>query len=297
METDMITMELQKHEAVIERGLNTFVEVGQALLEIRDSRLYRLEYSTFEDYCRDRWGIIKRYANRLIQAANIIENLGPMGPILPATERQARPLSALEPAQQSEAWQRVVDTAPEGKITAAYVQQVVNEFKRPVSYHVSDDSYDWYTPLEYIQAARGVMGRIDLDPASSDAAQAGIQASAYYTREIDGLSQPWSGNVWLNPPYNMPLIEQFTQRVIDDFEAGIINQAMVLTNNSTDTAWFHRLLRFPVCFTRGRIKFINGDDTLATRQGQAIFYLGDKMDLFARVFTVFGEVMRRYDDK
>ena len=54
--------------------------------------------------------------------------------------------------------------------------------KRPVSYHVSDDSHEWYTPETYISAARGVMGGIDLDPTTSQQAQEQIKADTYYTK-------------------------------------------------------------------------------------------------------------------
>ena len=46
---------LAECEDVINRGLATFVEVGNALLRIRDERLYRAEFGTFEAYCRQRW--------------------------------------------------------------------------------------------------------------------------------------------------------------------------------------------------------------------------------------------------
>lgn len=164
------------------------------------------------------------------------------------------------------------------------------------NHHVSDDTYEWYTPDEYIAAARGVMGDIDLDPASSEEAQERIKAHFFYTKEDDGLARPWSGRVWLNPPYNMPHVENFIDKAIDEYEAGNVTQAIVLTNNSTDTGWFHSLISYPVCFTKGRIQFWSGDEKLATRQGQALFYLGDNVDLFARLFSVFGAVMVRYDD-
>lgn len=134
--TDLVTGDeadrLLALEVTIERGLTTFVEVGAALLEIRDSRLYRTTHSTFEDYCRDRWEMNVRYANRIIAAAEVTRNLGPAGPILPATERQARPLAGLEPDDQRAAWQRVLDTAPNGKITAAHVTAAAAEIRRDV---------------------------------------------------------------------------------------------------------------------------------------------------------------------
>ena len=54
---------LARHEQVIERGLATFVEVGEALSEIRDARLYRESHTTFEAYCRERWGFTDRRAH------------------------------------------------------------------------------------------------------------------------------------------------------------------------------------------------------------------------------------------
>lgn len=215
----------------------------------------------------------------------------------PIPETHLRPLTKLEPDEQVRVWEQVVATAPEGKITAAHVQAVVDEIKRPVSYHISDDSYEWYTPKEYIEAARGVMGSINLDPASSKEAQKTVQADYFYTKEDDGLKQDLFGNVWLNPPYNMPLIEQFIDKVVTAYQEQKISSAIILTNNSTDTGWFHKLINYPVCFTRGRIRFYSGDDSLATRQGQAIFYLGDNLNLFSKVFSAFGAIMVRYDNQ
>jgi hypothetical protein len=127
---------LTHYEQVIERGLKTFFEVGAALLHVRDLRLYRTEYATFEAYCDEKWGMGKAYAHRLIGAATVRDNLSPIGDVLPANEAQARPLTLLEPEQQREAWQRAVQRAQElGKrITAALVEAVVNELQpRPAA--------------------------------------------------------------------------------------------------------------------------------------------------------------------
>ena len=96
------TMTLGECEAVIERGLKTFCEVGEALLAIRDGRLYRITHSTFEDYCREKWDISRFYAHRLIEASTVIENLRllPIGNKLPETESQARPLTILPASEQ-----------------------------------------------------------------------------------------------------------------------------------------------------------------------------------------------------
>lgn len=124
--------ELERCEVVIKQGLETFIEVGQALLTIREKRLYRLEFGTFEDYCRGKWDFGRRYVNQIIQASEIVSNLGAIAPILPQTESQARPLTSLEPEAQREAWKEVVQQSEQTgqPITAAKVQDVVSTFKQ-----------------------------------------------------------------------------------------------------------------------------------------------------------------------
>lgn len=139
--------ELANHEAVIERGIGTFVEVGNALLAIREGKLYRSDYGTFEEYCRERWGMSKSHANRLISAADVMENLAPLG-VKPVGEREVRPLTSLGPEVQREAWQRAVETAPDGKVTAGHVQRVVEEMTRPDPETEDEDDLD-LPPLRY----------------------------------------------------------------------------------------------------------------------------------------------------
>ena len=83
------TARLVELEGVVSRGLQTFIEVGKALREIRDSKLYRQHFETFEDYCRDRWGFSERRGRQLIDAAQI-------GTVVPVeNEAQARELAPL----------------------------------------------------------------------------------------------------------------------------------------------------------------------------------------------------------
>jgi hypothetical protein len=146
--------ELAQHEEVIQRGIGTFVEVGEALLAIRDQRLFRSDFDTFEDYCRERWGFNSPHARRLIRAAETVGNIknDPMGSFLPTGERQIRPLTALPPDQQREVWQRAVETAPDGKVTAGHVQRVVDEMTRPQSDDADDE--DWDIPLRFQDGMR-----------------------------------------------------------------------------------------------------------------------------------------------
>jgi len=88
-------------------------------MEIRDKGLYRdvLGYQTFEEYCWVKWDMSRFYAYRLIDSAKVIENVdhGQQDLPAPTSERQTRPLARLEPEQQKEAWQKAVETTPEGK--------------------------------------------------------------------------------------------------------------------------------------------------------------------------------------
>ena len=121
-------------ERKVERA---FFEAGKALMELRDHRLYRSIYRTFEEYCRDRFGYTHRRVNYLIAGSVVFDNIATgtncsqnegvdetgtncsqneeadktrpnPSRILPTNEGQVRPLAQLEPQQQAEVWQRAV---------------------------------------------------------------------------------------------------------------------------------------------------------------------------------------------
>lgn len=157
---------------------------------------------------------------------------------------------------------------------------------------------EWYTPRKYLDAAVKVMGAIDLDPASSAPAQEHVQAAKHFTIEHDGLAQQWFGRVWLNPPYAMPYIKQFVTKMAQGFSAGEFDEGILLTNNATDTAWFHLAADVcaGVCFTKGRISFLQARDgelleKASPTHGQAFFYFGPQLALFHEVFSEFGTVV------
>ena len=131
MEITITIHRLTELEGVIEKNLKAFYEVGAALLEIRESKLYKDTHATFEDYCRDRWDMTRDYAYKLIGSSQVVSNLGNVDNCLqkPSTESQARPLTRLSAPLQKEAWERAVETAPEGKVTARHVQNVVREIE------------------------------------------------------------------------------------------------------------------------------------------------------------------------
>jgi hypothetical protein len=153
-----------------------------------------------------------------------------------------------------------------------------------------------YTPAIYIEAARSVMGSIDCDPASNELAQETVKAKVYFTSETDGLKQDWHGNIFLNPPYSHPEVARFIDKLLTEL-ARNSSQAILLTNNNTDTAFFHKAVSkaAAVCFTKGRINFYKatGERTQPTN-GQVFYYFGDKPDKFHEYFSTFGIVMIKY---
>lgn len=186
-------------------------------------------------------------------------------------------------------WQDVVS----GEIT---IGGAYNELKKKA--HVSNNSgnNEWYTPSQFIESARVVMGSIDTDPASSDIANITVKAETYYTIDDNGLTQKWFGNVWMNPPYAQPAIKDFSNAVADKYKSEEIESACVLVNNATETGWFRSMLEVcsAVCFPSGRIKFIDpsGKPSGAPLQGQAIIYLGDNIEYFIAEFDKYGKVLR-----
>jgi phage N-6-adenine-methyltransferase len=155
---------------------------------------------------------------------------------------------------------------------------------------------EWFTPPEFIELARNVMGEIDLDPASHRAAQKLVHAKRFFTLGDDGLTKEWTGRVWLNPPYAQPAIGHFVDKLVSSVSSNKVEAAVLLTHNYTDTSWFHKAAMAAkcICFTRGRIRFLALDGGIASpTQGQAFFYFGDDVARFVSEFAEVGFVVAR----
>lgn len=129
-ETGEVVPTLESCEAVIERGLATFVEVGNALLTIRDRRLYRQSHDTFEDYCRERWGFVASRARQLIGAAESVTAVTVGGGPAPKNEAQARELAPVKdyPEVAAAAMRRAAEKSPTP--TARDIRDAVQEVVR-----------------------------------------------------------------------------------------------------------------------------------------------------------------------
>ena len=167
---------------------------------------------------------------------------------------------------------------------------------------------EWYTPSQYIEAARAVMGGIDLDPASCELANRTVKAGRYYTKEENGLEQPWYGRVWLNPPYGRTIgygsnILLFTEKMLHSYRDGHIDQAILLTLAKIESPWFKELWNYPLCFSDHSIRFIRNYDTprkpgrytTSHMQGSVFVYLGPHSQRFIEHFSPFGRIVRAID--
>ncbi len=153
--------------------------------------------------------------------------------------------------------------------------------------------YEWYTPPLIIDAAREVLGGIDLDPASCEFANSIVKAKKYFTEEDDGLTKKWEGRLFINPPFAHPTVKYFADKLMEEFGAGNVSQAIWLSNSCVDVGWWQDLAAIGiVCFHRGRIKFYQEDGIgQAPTLGQTIIYLGEAREKFKSKFIDFGVVM------
>ena len=130
---------LRELERVVEKHLESFLTCGRCLKEIRDKRLYRQHFSTFEQYVRERWSLARSRADELCRSTTTAELLltttgsAESATPLPANipEVVLRPISALpDPDLQSQAWRLAASVSPEGRpthTTTAKITRLIRE--------------------------------------------------------------------------------------------------------------------------------------------------------------------------
>lgn len=196
---------------------------------------------------------------------------------------------------------------------------------------INQDSgdYEYYTPIDLVDAAREVMGGIDLDPASSEKANELIGASHIFTAEMDwdndgrlidlngGLEKDWFGKIWMNHPFAraespckencqknickkrgyhtgifLPGNAHWINKLVREYENGNIEEVCCITYASTSEEWFRPLLDYLQCFIHGRTNYFlpNGKKKKGVTKGSVITYLGHKNGKFEEVFSRFGTV-------
>ena len=198
-------------------------------------------------------------------------------------------------------WQTYLEdarTSGEDEPTSIGLYRLAQTKQRVGATVFSSASAEYYTPAEYIDAVREVMGAIDLDPASCQEAQETIRATEYFTMDNDGLSMEWYGRVFLNPPYGKVGTESaqghWAEYLMQEYGLGHVSEAILLVKAALGYNWFEALWdEWPVCFVRQRLSFgrPGKPEGGQSKQGTALFYLGKNIPRFVAVFAEFGRVI------
>lgn len=154
----------------------------------------------------------------------------------------------------------------------------------------SSESPEWYTPTYIVNLVRDFFEVISVDPCSNSRERPNVPAEVLWTKEDDGLSQPWHGNVYMNPPYGDE-IGPWVERMVDLYRAQTIDQAIALLPGRIDTAWFQPLYDYPMCNVRGRVKFQNAENSAPFPS--VIVYLGADEQGFIDTFKQLGPIVKR----
>jgi hypothetical protein len=145
-------------ESVIARDQRLFFEIGKALFEIKEARLYRTAlFENFNAYTKARWDMCRAHAYRLIQSYEIIKNLSPIGDILPVNESQVRPLVRLKPIEQREIWKNFLNSGTE--ITAQNLKKFIVTRKKLAGVNKPVDLTDQISK-EYMSAVQTMIEQI-----------------------------------------------------------------------------------------------------------------------------------------
>lgn len=146
---------------------------------------------------------------------------------------------------------------------------------------------EWNTPQEILRRVLAVMGEIDLDPCSNSEESPNVPAALHYTEDMNGLAREWRGRVYMNPPYG-DVIGDWAEKLVSEYRAGRVTQALALVPARTDTQWFRAFREFPRCFIIGRLKF--GDATNSATFPSVVISLGCDRQKFMSVFGEIGDV-------
>lgn len=133
---------------------------------------------------------------------------------------------------------------------------------------------DHYTPPKIAVLARALMGRIDVDPASSSIANKIIKADKIFTKTDNGLIRPWHGRVFLNPPggktKNKSNLGLWWQKLLAEYESGRATEAVFLSFQLSIFKIEQSVFDFPFIVPRQRLRFYSFDPkTNSLKPGQA----------------------------
>ena len=197
------------------------------------------------------------------------------------------------------------------KVRTMNNSQMINQTSHSSSYG---------TPQFIVDAARELMGGIDLDPASASWANERVGARRYYTKEDDGLSKKWvADSVFMNHPFSdgeeacklackkkrcvtrgyciterVPSNKEWIDKLVSSYASGGVENACCITFAATSEGWFGPLQNYPQCFLRPRTNYYLPDGTMTkgVPKGSVVTYLGSDVASFGKVFHRLGKCFR-----
>jgi ParB family chromosome partitioning protein len=287
----------KKLEAIANTALSKAIECGRLLSEAKE----QLGHGAWLPWLADNFTFKERTAQRWMKVAeeHAADNLKYdsvtlLSEAYQLTTTPRPPAIADTPPDEAEPDQD--EAEPDPLVVDGTATPPVEDPPSPPrgAAHVSNNcgNNEWFTPSIYIEAAREVMGGIDLDPASCAIANKTVGAAMFYDKTQDGLTRPWKGRVWMNPPYAQPLIKQFADRLVAEVKKGAVTHAIALVNNGTETEWFQAMAgaAAAICFPKGRVRFTSPDGKEGSPlQGQSLFYFGNRAQRFIDEFKNHGQ--------
>jgi hypothetical protein len=132
-------------EKIIEKGQLTFVEVGEALTEIRDKKLYRCDYKSFEDYCQEKWGWSRNRGLQMIQAAETVAELPEKVVTKVTTETAARAIRKIPQPKRAAVVEAVVESGQ--PVTAKTIAAAAAPLPKPPEAPVDETGHPIPEPL------------------------------------------------------------------------------------------------------------------------------------------------------
>lgn len=169
-----------------------------------------------------------------------------------------------------------------------------------IDLHFKNGTADANTPPHIIERVKTVLGAIELDPASNDAAQQYIQAERYYTAERSAFAQgaSWRAKtLFCNPPYSLLVpgnvkptsaSGKWIAPILHGYNQHAIGSAILLVAARVDTKWFAPLWGLPMAFVRGRLKFSSADS--APFPSVLVYLPPDALGATQRFYAAFEDI-------
>jgi ParB family chromosome partitioning protein len=202
---------------------------------------------------------------------------------------------------------KLINKIQNGQVTLQDTLEILKE-----SLEYKPPSVEYYTPMVIIHLIEKVfVDSIDLDPASCELANKFVQAKKYYSKEDNGFIKPWSGKVYLNPPYGYVSKEEkisqmykgnlkrnrteiWLEKALNEYKKSSIKECICLVNR-TGAQWYRDEVRNKfnaICEVSKRIPFIEPKTGLPAKQPRYyndVLYLGFNIDRFISIFEEIGE--------